>query len=258
MELTIYPAIDLRGGQVVRLKLGDPQRQTVFNDDPAATAQRWVRDGAQWLHVVNLDGAFDEAGLANWQALPAIAASGARVQFGGGIRTISDAERAFASGAERVVLGTVAVEHPELVAQVILQFGPERIAVGIDARDGRVRTRGWQREASQTPSDLATEMRNLGVRTIIYTDINRDGILTGVSAAATADLARRSGLEVIASGGVAGLEDVRQVAATTSDGVRGLIIGRALYDERLSLPDALTIARSVGATSTKTEDLDAG
>lgn len=242
MSFTIYPAIDLRQGQVVRLQHGDPARQTTFSADPAATAQRWQTAGAHWLHVVNLDGAFDEAGAANWAALPKLTNLGMQVQFGGGMRTLADVERALAAGAARVVLGTAAVENPALVADAITRFGAERVAVGIDARDGRVKTRGWQTDTAVSPLDLAQQMKAQGVTTIIYTDISRDGVLTGVNAAATAELARASGLHVIASGGVAALDDIQRVLAHAADGVAGVIIGRALYEGRVALETAVQLA----------------
>ena len=229
-------------GKCVRLQLGDPDRQTVFDHDPLACAQRWIADGAEWLHVVNLDGAFAESGRANWQILPQIAACGARVQFGGGMRAMADIEQAFAAGVERIVLGTIAVEQPDLVREAVTRFGAGHVAVGIDARDGAVRTRGWQTGTTLTPLALAQQMGDLGVQTIIYTDISRDGVLSGVNIEATAELAQSSGLDVIASGGVAGLDDVERTAAAMSSGVSGLIIGRALYDGRISLADALALA----------------
>jgi phosphoribosylformimino-5-aminoimidazole carboxamide ribotide isomerase len=239
MSLTIYPAIDLRHGQVVRLKYGDPEQQTVFGEDPLATAGKWVDAGATWLHVVNLDGAFDEAGLQNWQLLPELTRSGARVQFGGGMRTLKDIARALNQGVARVILGTVAVEEPDIVQDAVRHFGSERVAVGIDARDGLVKVRGWQSDSVSTPLVLALQMMALGVRTIIYTDISRDGVLTGVNAQATAELARSTGLNLIASGGVASLADVRRVLAFNRDGVSGLIIGRALYEGKIDLGEAL-------------------
>ncbi len=249
MHIDIYPAIDLRHGQVVRLQLGDPNRQTTFNDDPLAVARRWVECGAAWLHVVNLDGAFDEAGLKNWQVLPQLAGAAPRIQFGGGLRTMEDIARALDFGVSRVILGTLAVEKPDLVAAALHEFGPQRIAVGIDARDGRVRTRGWQDDGLKSPVDLALQMAGLGVRTVIYTDISRDGILTGVNAAATIELAQKTRLDVIASGGVASLADVHQVLAGAAAGVSGLIIGRALYDGSIDLREALQAA--AGSTLTK-------
>lgn len=242
MKLDIYPAIDLRKGQVVRLQLGDPQRQTTFSPDPLAVAQQWIASGARWLHVVNLDGAFDEAGLANWQVLPQLTALGIPVQFGGGLRSLKDIARAVNLGVSRVILGTLAIEEPDIVADALRIFGVERIAVGIDARDGQVKTRGWQSDTSSSPVNLGLQMGALGVRTVIYTDISRDGILTGVNIQATRELARGTGLNVIASGGVASLEDVYRMLDGTEDGVTGLIIGRALYDGEIDLAEALTAA----------------
>lgn len=238
---TIFPAIDLRHGRVVRLQYGDPERQTIFSDDPVAVARQWLAAGAAWLHVVNLDGAFDEAGAANWAALPQLARSGGQVQFGGGVRTLDDVARVLAAGATRVILGTAAIENPTLVAQAIEQFGTARIVVGIDARDGRVKTRGWLQETAVTPVELGRQMKNLGVQTVIYTDIGRDGVLTGVNAAGAAELAQATGLQVIASGGVASLDDVRCCHALADQGVTGVIIGRALYDLNIHLQEAIAL-----------------
>ncbi len=239
MRFTIYPAIDLRNGRVVRLQYGDPNKQTIFSDDPAAMGRQWLAAGAEWLHVVNLDGAFDEAGAANWAALPQLTRLGAQVQFGGGIRALADVARALEAGAARVILGTTAVENPALVAEAIAQFGAERIVVGIDARDGRVKTRGWLHDTAVTPAQLGQQMKESGVQTVIYTDISRDGVLTGVNAAATAQLAQATGLRVIASGGVAALDDITRCAALAGQGVVGVITGRAIYDGRLDLQTAL-------------------
>ncbi|MEM7114787.1 MAG: 1-(5-phosphoribosyl)-5-[(5-phosphoribosylamino)methylideneamino]imidazole-4-carboxamide isomerase [Chloroflexota bacterium] len=235
----IYPAIDLRNGRVVRLKHGDPNQQTVFGDNPVETGQQWVAAGSQWLHVVNLDGAFDEAGTANWQALPQLTQLGAKVQFGGGVRTLRDVERVLAAGASRVILGTVAIENPDLVAQAIDRFGSDQIAVGIDARDGKVKTRGWLQETAVSPTDLGQQMKALGIKTVIYTDISRDGVLTGVNAKATAQLAQDTELQTIASGGVASMVDVDNCLALASRGISGVIIGRALYDGRIDLAEAI-------------------
>nr|MBP7592975.1 1-(5-phosphoribosyl)-5-((5-phosphoribosylamino)methylideneamino)imidazole-4-carboxamide isomerase [Chloroflexota bacterium] len=208
------------------------------SDDPAAMGRQWLAAGAEWLHVVNLDGAFDEAGAANWAALPQLTRLGAQVQFGGGIRALADVARALEAGAARVILGTTAVENPALVAEAIAQFGAERIVVGIDARDGRVKTRGWLHDTAVTPAQLGQQMKESGVQTIIYTDISRDGVLTGVNAAATAQLAQATGLRVIASGGVAALDDITRCAALAGQGVVGVITGRAIYDGRLDLHTA--------------------
>ncbi len=177
----------------------------------------------------------------NWKALPAIVSAGAKVQFGGGLRTMEDAARALGSGVSRVVLGTAAIEDPDMIADLVRRFGADRIAVGIDARDGEVRTRGWQSGAGVTPETLALQMRALGIERIVYTDIDRDGLLGGVNSAATGQLARVTGMKVIASGGVASLDDVRAAAAQAPYGVDGVIIGRALYDGRIDLGEALAI-----------------
>ena len=244
-EFTIYPAIDLRNGRVVRLKFGDPNQQTTFSDDPVAIAQQWIAAGATWLHVVNLDGAFAEAGTANWQILPQLAqagrAQGVRVQFGGGVRSLADVARVLAAGVTRVILGTVAIEQPEMVAEAIAQFGVDRIVVGIDARDGIVKTRGWVQDTAVSPIELGAQMKDIGVQTVIYTDISRDGVLTGVNVAKTAELAQATGLQVIASGGVASLQDIEQTLAVAEQGVVGVITGRALYDGRLDLREALEV-----------------
>ena len=242
---TIYPAIDLRNGQVVRLEYGDPNRQTTFSNDPTAIGKRWQTAGATWLHVVNLDGAFDEPGLANWQALRALATVGLPIQFGGGLRTLAAIENALAGGAARIILGTVAIENPDLVAAAVRQFGGERIVVGIDARDDEVKTHGWQTGSGQTPAGLGQQMAALGVQTIIHTDINRDGVLTGVNRGASAQLAQDTGLEIIASGGVGSMDDIRDVALLASRGVAGVVVGRALYDNRVDLREALQMVASL-------------
>ena len=219
----------------------NPDKQTIFGDDPAAMGRQWAAAGAEWLHVVNLDGAFDEAGAATWAALPQLTQLGANVQFGGGIRALADVERALEAGVIRVILGTAAIENPDLVAQAITQFGSAQVAVGIDARDGMVKTRGWTKETGTTPQQLALQMKDLGVQTIIYTDISRDGVLTGVNAEATAQLAKTTGLHVIASGGVASLDDVRRCCQLADQGISGVIIGRALYDGKIDLKEAISL-----------------
>ena len=234
----VYPAIDLRNGKVVRLKFGDPDQQTNYGDDPAAAGQRWIDDGATWLHVVNLDGAFGEKSAANWSALASIAALKANVQFGGGIRALADIERALNAGADRVILGTVAVEQPELVQQAIQQFGAAAIAVGIDARDGEVKTRGWREGGGVSPLDLAQQMADFGVETIIHTDINRDGVLTGVNAEKSAEIAEATGLAVIGSGGVASLADIQRCI---DHNLAGVITGRAIYEGELNLREAIEL-----------------
>jgi phosphoribosylformimino-5-aminoimidazole carboxamide ribotide isomerase len=239
-RLTIYPAIDLRAGQVVRLKEGDPSRQTTYSPDPALTARNWLEAGARWLHVVNLDGAFDENDSANQAALRAILETAkpfeARVQFGGGIRSMGMIESLLNLGVSRVVLGTIAIEQPQVVMDAIKRFGNKAIAVGIDARDGIVRVRGWQSESGISATELALQMRDAGVRILVFTDISRDGLSSGLNIASTRALADATELEVIASGGVSTIEDVR--AAREAD-LAGVIIGRALYEGTIELKEAM-------------------
>jgi phosphoribosylformimino-5-aminoimidazole carboxamide ribotide isomerase len=238
MSFTIYPAIDLRGGKVVRLKEGDPARLTSYSDDPVDVAQRWLALGAQWLHIVNLDGAFGEIDDANRLALESILKLGARVQFGGGLRSIDAIESTFALGVNRVVLGTIAIEKTDVVVDALQKFGPERIAVGIDARDGLVHVRGWKNDSGISAIDLASQMRTRGLRTVIFTDIRRDGLGSGLNIQSTRELADVSGLDVIASGGVHTIDDV--IAARDAK-LSGVIIGRALYEGTIDLKEALKI-----------------
>ncbi len=238
MSFTIYPAIDLRGGKVVRLKEGDPTRMTSYSDDPAETARKWLGEGASWLHVVNLDGAFGEGDNANRAALESILKLGARVQFGGGMRSLDSIEAALSLGVSRAILGTIAIEQPTIVADALTRFGAEQIAVGIDARDGLVRTRGWKDNSGVSAIDLALQMRTVGLGTVIFTDVSRDGLGSGLNIPSTRELAERSGLDVIASGGVHTIEDVR---AAKGAGLAGCIIGRALYDGTVDLRTALQV-----------------
>jgi phosphoribosylformimino-5-aminoimidazole carboxamide ribotide isomerase len=240
----IYPAIDLRRGRCVRLVQGDPRAETVVGDDPAAMARRWVGLGAEWLHVVNLDGAFGEEASANAAALRNILrAVSIPVQFGGGLRSMAGIEAALALGVARVVVGTAALTDPDLLRQALDRLGSERVAVGIDARDGVVATHGWQQSSGVGALDLARHMQALGVTRVVYTDIGRDGTLAGVNAAACAALAQAAGLAVIASGGVATLDDIRRVKAVEAGGVEGVIVGKALYAGQVDLAQALEMAR---------------
>ncbi len=236
MSFTIYPAIDLRGGKVVRLKEGDPARMTSYSDDPAETARKWLGMGAQWLHVVNLDGAFGEGDNANRAALESILKLGARVQFGGGIRSMDAIADVLKLGVSRAILGTIAIEQPAIVADALTRFGAEQIAVGIDARDGLVRTRGWKDNSGVSAIDLALQMQTVGLGTVIFTDVSRDGLGSGLNIPSTRELAERSGLDVIASGGVHTIDDV---IAAKDAGLAGCIIGRALYDGTVDLKEGL-------------------
>lgn len=243
-EFTVFPAIDLRQGRVVRLQHGDPQRQTIFSQDPLQVARRWARAGAQWLHVVNLDGAFSAGGAQNLALLPRLAEVGPRLQFGGGIRSPQDVQRALDAGVSRVILGTVAVEAPDKVAQIVRHFGADYVLAALDAREGVVRTRGWQEDSGVRVEDLGQRMAECGVSTVIHTDIGRDGVMTGVNARASAALARTTGLRVIASGGVASLEDILRARDQVAAGVVGVITGRALYEGKVDLAKAIAAVTS--------------
>jgi phosphoribosylformimino-5-aminoimidazole carboxamide ribotide isomerase len=240
MSLTLYPAIDLKAGQVVRLKRGDMAQATVYNADPAAQAADFARAGFAWVHVVDLDGAF--AGRpANAAAVKAIIAAvpGLSVQLGGGIRDMATAEAWLAAGVTRIILGSAAVKDPDFARAACRAF-PGRVALGIDARDGFVATEGWAETSGTTATDLATGFAESGAAAIIYTDIARDGMLTGVNVEATAALARAVPIPVIASGGVASTDDI---VALKADGVvAGAILGRALYDGRVDPVAALRLA----------------
>jgi len=236
----IYPAIDLRRGRVVRLMQGDPNRETKYADDPLSVARRWQTAGATWLHVVNLDGAFGERSRENRDALERILTTGLRVQFGGGLRDLESLHRALDLGVSRVVIGTAAVENPALVEAALAAFGPERVAVAIDARQGQVHTHGWQQDTALTATALAQRCAAQGVQWVIFTDVSRDGMGSGLNVATTAHLAQSANLQVIASGGVSSLEDIRRAYQA---GLSGVIIGRALYEGLVDLRAALRVGR---------------
>lgn len=238
--MILFPAIDLKGGQCVRLVQGDMSRATVFNADPAAQARDFASAGCRWLHLVDLDGAFAGKPM-NAQAVDAILdAVDIPCQLGGGIRDLATIERWLDKGVARVILGTVALKAPALVREAC-RLHPGRIVVGIDARGGRVATEGWAEVSEIAAVDLARRFEDVGVAAIVYTDIDRDGVLAGVNVAATAGLARAVGIPVIASGGVASLDDLKALLAVEKDGVSGVISGRALYDGRLDLKAALAL-----------------
>ena len=241
--ITIYPAIDLRGGQVVRLQQGDPARQTTYSADPVETARRWLAAGAAWLHVVNLDGAF-QAANDTLRILERLAGLGVQIQFGGGIRSLEDAARALDLGATRVVFGTAIVQNPDLVTEFVARWGAQRLTVALDARGGKVAIHGWQAESAWTPADLGVALAQRGAIHALYTDVSRDGELEGVNVAGTVALAEATGLQVIASGGVASLEDV--VALRASGKVAGAILGKALYEGLVDLREAIRLANRPG------------
>jgi phosphoribosylformimino-5-aminoimidazole carboxamide ribotide isomerase len=234
MSFTLYPAIDLRGGRCVRLVQGDFARETVFSDDPVATARSWVERGATRLHVVDLDAAADKGD--NRAIVAAICAAVATpVQLGGGLRRLDDLEAVFAAGVARAVLGTAAVEDPAFVAAAVARFG-DRIAVGLDGRDGVARTHGWQADGGISLLDLGCRMAALGVARFIYTDVGRDGMLSEPNYTGLTELLRATGRPVIASGGVARVEHLDRLRAA---GAEGAIIGKALYTGAIRLEEAL-------------------
>lgn len=243
--MLIFAAIDLRRGRCVRLRQGDPDAETVFGDDPAAMARHWAEQGAPWLHVVNLDGALGDQGpdALNLRRLAEIRAAVALpIQFGGGVRTLEDVAQALALGATRVVLGTAVVQTPELAAAAVERFGAEAIAAGLDARAGHVATHGWQAVSDLHIYDLGRRLRQAGVLRAVYTDIARDGMLSGVDVAGSAELARQSGLRVIASGGVRDIEDIRRLEALADQGIEGVIVGQAIYTGSMDLAEAVALA----------------
>jgi phosphoribosylformimino-5-aminoimidazole carboxamide ribotide isomerase len=244
MALIVFPAIDLKAGQVVRLAEGDMDRATVYGDDPAAQAMLFADAGAEHLHVVDLDGAFAGQSV-NGDAVRAIVERfPGHVQLGGGIRTRDSVERWFDLGVARVVIGTAALDDPDFVRAAARDF-PGGIVVAVDARDGMVATKGWADVSTTTAVDLARRFEDAGVAALLFTDVGRDGLLKGCNVEATVDLARSVDIPVIASGGVKGLADIHVLALHAKEGIEGVITGRALYDGRLDLAAALSVARAV-------------
>jgi phosphoribosylformimino-5-aminoimidazole carboxamide ribotide isomerase len=240
--MILYPAIDLKDGQAVRLLRGDMEKSTVFNDDPAAQAMEFVEAGCEWLHLVDLNGAFAGEPV-NAAAVEAILERcKVPAQLGGGIRDMATIEGWLDKGLQRVILGTVAVENPDLVRAAAKAF-PGHVAVGIDARNGRVATKGWAEETNVMVTDLARSFEDAGVAAIIYTDINRDGAMQGPNVEATADLARAVSIPVIASGGVSSLDDLIALRDCGAN-LNGAISGRALYDGALDLKSALAALKA--------------
>ncbi|RME88518.1 MAG: 1-(5-phosphoribosyl)-5-[(5-phosphoribosylamino)methylideneamino]imidazole-4-carboxamide isomerase [Anaerolineae bacterium] len=236
LSFTVYPAIDLRGGRVVRLRQGDPHRETVYGGDAMALARHWLSQGATWLHVVNLDGAFGAPDAPNREALRSILRTGARVQFGGGLRTLEEIAHALDLGVARVVLGTAAVEDPSLVGEAVTRFGDSRVAIGLDVRDGRVRVRGWREDSGLDAIMLGRMLYGVGVRWAVFTNIARDGVGHGLDIPSARDLMQKTGLKVIASGGVNALTDI---VSARNAGLAGVIVGRALYERCFTLQEAL-------------------
>jgi phosphoribosylformimino-5-aminoimidazole carboxamide ribotide isomerase len=250
--MKIFAAIDLKDGYCVRLTQGDPEAQTIYSDDPTTVAETWEELGTDWLHVINLDGAFGDPAKAakNVDALQSILDRVTRpVQFGGGLRTVEDIEQALNMGVSRVIIGSMAADRPRQMLDILGQFGPEQIVLGLDVKEGKVATHGWRQLVQTDPIELAQLIHTAGLRHVIYTDISRDGMLTGVNVADTVALARAGNppgaahrFQVIASGGVADIEDVKRVKAAEAEGLEGLIIGKALYTGKIDLAEALQVA----------------
>ena len=236
--MQIFPAIDLRGGQVVRLYQGDYDKETVYAQDPCAVARDFIAAGAGYLHVVDLDGAL--AGYSvNEEVIRRIADTvSIPIEIGGGIRSKEAVERMLDLGVRRVIIGTKAAEHPEFLRDMVRTFGEEAIVAGVDAKDGMVAVEGWEKVSSLTASDLCLTMKEYGVRHIVYTDISRDGMLSGPNVEATRKLTEETGLDIIASGGVSCMEDLKCLHEA---GIRGAIIGKALYENRIDLAEAVRL-----------------
>ena len=238
--MILFPAIDLKDGECVRLVHGDMDKVTVFNRDPADQAAKFERQGFTWLHIVDLNGAFAGKPV-NAEAVSSVLSRvRLKVQLGGGIRDLATIEAWLAKGVERVILGTVAVKNPELVREACRKW-PGRVAIGVDARDGHVAVEGWAETSSLSALALAQRLEDAGAAALIYTDISRDGDLTGVNVEATADLASRIKTPVIASGGVSSIQDLARLKAVSQSGIAGVISGRALYDGRIDPEAALRL-----------------
>lgn len=238
--MRLFPAIDIQGGRCVRLRRGVFADETVFGDDPVVMAEHWVAEGARFLHVVDLDGA-RTGDPTNLGLVEDIAkAVSVPVQFGGGVRTVEVLERAMTAGIGRLVVGTSALLDQEFLARALEQWG-ERLVVAVDAEDGYVKTHGWSERSGMTAPAFARSLEQLGVAEIIYTDIGRDGMMQGVNLGAVIDLARETSLGIIASGGVTSLDDLRVLKGLEAEGVTGVIAGRALYEHRFTVPQALAV-----------------
>jgi phosphoribosylformimino-5-aminoimidazole carboxamide ribotide isomerase len=240
--MLIIPAIDLRNGHCVRLLQGRKDAATIYDSNPVGIAKGFERDGARLLHVVDLDGAFSETNSRNRDVLGGIiGAVRIPVQFGGGLRDVESISKAFELGVTRTVIGTLAVESPEILRRLASLFGGDRIVVGIDAKDDQVMTRGWERAGNASAVELARRVAAAGVERIIYTDVTRDGMLNGPNIETTNLIARESGLKVTASGGVSSLKDLEALVSLTEIGVDSVIVGKAFYERRFTLSEAMRV-----------------
>lgn len=240
--MIILPAIDIRGGNCVRLSQGDFEKEIIYSAVPEEQALKWQEFGAKFLHVVDLDGAKHGTPMNIFSIKKILDAVNIPIEVGGGIRNLQDMENLLDMGVHRIILGSVAVENPDLVREAVENFGGEKIAVGIDAKDGIVAVHGWGDSGYMKADELAMQIGDFGVSTIIYTDISRDGMLTGIDAEKYGEIARKSGVNIIASGGIASLDDIRALKNFESDGVFGAIIGKALYEDKFDLAEAIKIA----------------
>ena len=240
--MLVIPAIDLRSGRCVRLSQGRKTDVKVYQGDAVETALGYQGDGAQMLHIGDLDGAFSDPNSVNRSAFAEILSqTDLPIQFGGGMRSVQDVEQVIELGVTRVVIGTLAVESPQVLARLVEMFGSQ-VCVGIDARNGQVMTRGWEKQETVTAVELAKRVAALGVERIVYTDVARDGMLTGVNLEQTCKIARESGLKVTASGGVSSLADISRLKAVSDSGIDSVIVGKALYEGRFTLKEALAEA----------------
>jgi phosphoribosylformimino-5-aminoimidazole carboxamide ribotide isomerase len=236
--MRLYPAIDIKNGKCVRLLQGQFDKETVYSDSPIEVAKRWEECGASFIHVVDLDGALDGV-WTNKQTISSIVnAVNIPVQTGGGIRKIEDIEERLNVGLNRVIIGTLAIKEPEIVKEAVKRFGSDKIVVGIDAKDGMVAVHGWEEVSKVSALDLCLQMKEYGINTIVYTDISKDGMMSGPNIEQTKELVEKTGMDIIASGGVANMEDLKNVDSINADGA---IIGKALYTEAIDLTEAVKL-----------------
>lgn len=244
--MIVFPAIDLKGGQCVRLMQGDPDRATVYGKDPVAVAKHWETEGAEWLHLVDLDGAFTKLPVNDRIILEIARSVSIPVQVGGGIRTMESLDKYLSAGVARVIIGTAALREPEMLEEACGRY-PGRVALGLDARDGFVAVEGWKESTGTDAASFVLQFKHLALAAVIYTDIGRDGMQTGVNVEATRRLIEETGAPVIASGGVSTMADIEKLFPLVSLGLLGVITGRAIYEGTLNLKDAILRARQSGS-----------